>query len=247
MGSLPSGTVTFLFTDIEGSTQLWERYPEAMRQALAGHDAILRDSIESYHGSIIKTTGDGFHAVFEKAIDALHATLAAQRKLKAPICDLEIKVRMGLHTGEAELRAGENVIHQTRVAVRRLRSTIRVLSELFDPSEAAHLEEGLVWWAGLLGAVRDMDILAQRQVALLDELPAELILGPVASTIQAEIAVQRKQAMDAMLEALDSERYRRFIGLIHHWRATPDGRSRIATRHTAVIQRRIRPPDNLPV
>ena len=122
---------------------------------------------------------------------------------------------------EAELRAGENVIHQTRVAVRRLRSTIRVFSELFDPSEAAHLEEELVWWAGLLGTVRDMDILAQRQVALLDELPAELILGPVASTIQAEIAVQRKQAVDAMLEALDSERYRKFIGLIHHWRADP--------------------------
>ena len=122
---------------------------------------------------------------------------------------------------EAELRAGENVIHQTRVAVRRLRSTIRVFSELFDPSEAARLEEELVWWAGLLGTVRDMDILAQRQVALLDELPAELILGPVASTIQAEIAVQRKQAMDAMLEALDSERYRKFIGLIHHWRTDP--------------------------
>ena len=122
---------------------------------------------------------------------------------------------------EAQLRAGEDVIHSTRVAVRRLRSTIRVFSELFDPSEAAHLEEELVWWAGLLGTVRDMDILAQRQVALLDELPAELILGPVASTIQAEIAVQRKQAVDAMLEALDSERYRKFIGLIHHWRADP--------------------------
>jgi CHAD domain-containing protein len=122
---------------------------------------------------------------------------------------------------EAQLRAGENVIHKTRVAVRRLRSTIRVFSELFDPSEAGHLEEELVWWAGLLGTVRDTDILAQRQAALLDELPGELILGPVASTIQAELAVQRKQAMDAMLEALDSERYRKLIGLIHHWRADP--------------------------
>ena len=122
---------------------------------------------------------------------------------------------------ENQLRAGENVIHTTRVAVRRLRSTIRVFSELFDPSEAGHLEEELVWWAGLLGNVRDMDILAQRQAALLDELPAELILGPVASTIQAELAVQRKQAMDAMLEALDSERYRKLIGLMHHWRSDP--------------------------
>jgi CHAD domain-containing protein len=122
---------------------------------------------------------------------------------------------------EAQLRAGEDVIHTTRVAVRRLRSTIRVFSELFDTSEAAHLEEELVWWAGLLGAVRDMDILAQRQTTLLEELPAELILGPVASTIQTELAVRRKQAMDAMLEALDSERYRRLIGLVHHWRADP--------------------------
>ena len=72
---------------------------------------------------------------------------------------------------ENQLRAGENVIHTTRVAVRRLRSTIRVFSELFDPSEAGHLEEELVWWAGLPGAVRDLDILAQRQSRLLDELP----------------------------------------------------------------------------
>ncbi|HEX6759504.1 MAG TPA: CHAD domain-containing protein [Propionibacteriaceae bacterium] len=122
---------------------------------------------------------------------------------------------------ENQLRGGENVIHKTRVAVRRLRSTMRVFPELFDPSEAGHLEEELVWWASLLGNVRDMDILAQRQAALLDDLPAELILGPVASTIQAELAVQRKQAMDAMLEALDSERYRKLVGLVHHWRSDP--------------------------
>jgi CHAD domain-containing protein len=122
---------------------------------------------------------------------------------------------------EAELRAGENVIHMTRVAVRRLRSTIRVFADLFDASEAGHLEEELVWWAGLLGEVRDLDILAQRQAALLAELPAELILGPVASTIEAELAVQRKQAADAMVEALNSERFRKLIGLMHHWRSDP--------------------------
>ena len=78
---LPSGTVTFLFTDIEGSTQLWEKHPEAMKSALAKHDAILKEVIESNHGHIIKTTGDGVHAVFEKAIEAVSATLAAQRAL----------------------------------------------------------------------------------------------------------------------------------------------------------------------
>jgi CHAD domain-containing protein len=128
---------------------------------------------------------------------------------------------------ETELRAGENVVHDTRVAVRRLRSTIRVFSELFNPSEAEGLEQELVWWATLLGNVRDLDILAQRQATLLAELPAELILGSVSSTIEAEIAVQRKHAVNAMTEALNSERYRKLIGLIHHWRSdapfTPAG------------------------
>jgi CHAD domain-containing protein len=122
---------------------------------------------------------------------------------------------------EAELRAGENVIHTTRVAVRRLRSTIRVFADLFDAEQAERLEEELVWWAGLLGAVRDMDILTQRQQALLAELPAELILGPVEATIQEELAVQRKQGIDDMLEGLNSERYRKLIGMAHHWRSDP--------------------------
>ena len=122
---------------------------------------------------------------------------------------------------EAELRAGENVIHTTRVAVRRLRSTIRVFADLFNAEQAERLEEELVWWAGLLGAVRDLDILTERQQALLAELPAELILGPVEATIQEELAVQRKQAMDNVLEALNSERYRKLIGMAHHWRADP--------------------------
>jgi predicted ATPase/class 3 adenylate cyclase len=107
MMNLPSGTVTFLFTDIEGSTQLWEKHPGAMKDALAKHDSILRAAIESNAGQVIKTTGDGFHGVFEKAMDAVHATLDAQRIFKDPICDLHLNVRMGLHTGEAELRAGD--------------------------------------------------------------------------------------------------------------------------------------------
>jgi CHAD domain-containing protein len=122
---------------------------------------------------------------------------------------------------EAELRASENVIHKTRVAVRRLRSTIRVFADLFDAEQAARLEEELVWWAGLLGTVRDTDILTQRQQALIAELPPELILGPIEATIAEELAVQRKQSMDELLEALNSERYRKLIGMAHHWRSDP--------------------------
>jgi len=107
MTNLPSGTVTFLFTDIEGSTQLWEDHAEIMKSALAEHDNILREAIESNHGHVIKTTGDGAHAVFATAIDAVNAAISAQHNLTSPISNLQIKVRMGLHTGEAELRDGD--------------------------------------------------------------------------------------------------------------------------------------------
>ena len=72
MNNLPTGTVTFLFTDIEGSTQLWEKYPEEMKSALAEHDSILKQAIESNHGHLIKTMGDGVRAVFTTVIEAIN-------------------------------------------------------------------------------------------------------------------------------------------------------------------------------
>jgi len=109
--NLPSGTVTFLFTDIEGSTKLWEQYPEAMKPALAKHDSILKEAIESNHGHIIKTTGDGVHAVFTTALEAVNASISAQRELQTSEflknSEVSLRVRMGLHTGEAELREGD--------------------------------------------------------------------------------------------------------------------------------------------
>src|SRR5436305_13337129 len=81
MTPLPSGNMTFFFTDIEGSTRLWEADPDAMRHALARHDALLRDIIESSGGRVFKTTGDGFCAVFSSATPAAQAALAAQRAL----------------------------------------------------------------------------------------------------------------------------------------------------------------------
>ena len=67
MTELPTGTVTFLFTDLEGSTRLWEEHPDAMQGALARHDEILRDAIAAHDGHIVKTTGDGVHAAFANA------------------------------------------------------------------------------------------------------------------------------------------------------------------------------------
>src|SRR6201997_1574602 len=96
----PSGVVTFLFTDIEGSTRRWEANADAMRVALAAHDEVLRTAIEGHGGSLFKHTGDGVCAAFASPRSAVDAAVAAQRELELP-------VRIGIATGEAELRDGD--------------------------------------------------------------------------------------------------------------------------------------------
>jgi predicted ATPase/class 3 adenylate cyclase len=107
--ALPTGAVTFLFTDIEGSTRLWETHPEAMRVALARHDALIRSVIVDANGYVFKTVGDAFCAAFATATDAVFAALSAQRALDAEPWpeQTRIKVRMALHTGAAESRDGD--------------------------------------------------------------------------------------------------------------------------------------------
>jgi class 3 adenylate cyclase len=109
MVELPSGTVTFLFTDIEGSTRLWEERPDAMRSAMDRHDELLREAIEAHDGYVVKTTGDGFHAAFWAADAGVVAAVAAQRALDNEAWPLPepLRVRMGLHTGVASLRDGD--------------------------------------------------------------------------------------------------------------------------------------------
>src|SRR5713101_7587446 len=120
--------MTFLFTDIEDSTQLWEQHPDAMRAVLARHDAFLRAAIEAHHGRVFKTIGDAFCAAFAEPTDALHAAIAAQRALignrvssvgcrdrgspsdtlpPTPYSLPPLNVRIVLHTGTAETREGD--------------------------------------------------------------------------------------------------------------------------------------------
>jgi predicted ATPase len=96
----PSGVVTFLFTDIEGSTRRWEADADGMRVALVAHDEVLRTAIEAHGGWLFKHTGDGVCAAFSSPRAAVDAAVAAQRGLELP-------VRMGIATGEAELRDGD--------------------------------------------------------------------------------------------------------------------------------------------
>ena len=109
VSDLPTGTVTFLFTDLEGSTRLWEEHPDAMKAALARHDAILRETIEGHGGHVVKTTGDGYHAAFATAHDAVDAAVAAQVALGGEQWEETgpLAVRIGVHTCEAEARDGD--------------------------------------------------------------------------------------------------------------------------------------------
>ena len=98
--------VTFLFTDIEGSTRLWETMPERMREALARHDAMGQDAVTRHHGRVVKTTGDGIHAVFDDPLDAIAATIALQQSLAdaQATAGVALRVRCGLHLGIDERR-----------------------------------------------------------------------------------------------------------------------------------------------
>src|ERR1700738_4818478 len=96
----PSGVVTFLFTDVEGSTRRWEVDADGMRVALAAHDEVVRSAIERHGGWLFKHTGDGVCAAFASPRSAIDAAVTAQRGLELP-------VRMGIATGEAELRGAD--------------------------------------------------------------------------------------------------------------------------------------------
>jgi predicted ATPase/class 3 adenylate cyclase len=104
-----SRTLTFLFTDLAGSTRLWEEFPQAMKRALERHDAILKAAVIGSNGQVVKNTGDGLMAVFGSARDAVSACLSAQHGLaNEPWGEAGVlEVRMGLHAGEAEVRAGD--------------------------------------------------------------------------------------------------------------------------------------------
>lgn len=150
MPVLPSGTVTFLFTDIEGSTQLWERYPTAMKAALARHDAILREAVAAHGGHTIKTTGDGIHAVFATAVDSIGAVIAGQQSLlEEDWGEVRLNVRMGLHTGEAEVRA-DDYFGATLNRAARLMSAAHGGQILVSNATAELVSEHLPQGAGLL-------------------------------------------------------------------------------------------------
>jgi class 3 adenylate cyclase len=121
--SLPSGTVTFLFTDIEGSIKLAQEYPDKWESLRARHHAILKSVIESHNGYVFQIIGDAFCAAFHTAGDALRAAVKSQTDLTNENWgETTVKVRMGIHTGEAEVRENDYRGYLTLARVQRVMS-----------------------------------------------------------------------------------------------------------------------------
>jgi class 3 adenylate cyclase len=148
---LPIGTVTFLFTDIEGSTPLWEQVPQAMQVAIAQHHAILHKTIEGNHGVIFGIDGDAFKAAFQYPQQGLQAAIDAQRMLQAATWPKPVGalcVRMGLHTGTAHANSspGEALTGSAYEVSHTLNRAARIMSaahggQILLSQETANLVE----------------------------------------------------------------------------------------------------------
>ncbi len=139
-----------------------------------------------------------------------------------------------IEDGDTELRSGgdgdQDAIHATRVAVRRLRSTLRVFAKWFDGPNIAGLDGELKWFAGLLGEVRDCQVQRHRFNHALDRMPDELVLGPVRARIRNELQEIERPARACLNEAMESARHQALIAVLRGWRDEPPVDRDIATK-----------------
>jgi predicted ATPase/class 3 adenylate cyclase len=172
---------TFLFTDIEGSTQKWEEEQDRMVRAVAAHDALLRNAVERHRGRVIKTTGDGIYAAFADAVDGVAAVVAMQLALADPsrTAGVQLSVRCGLHAGEAQWREGDffgpTIIRAARVMGLAYGGQVLLSQAAADaacgrlPSGTALRDLGEVRLRGLAGTERIYQLLHPQ---LRDAFPA---------------------------------------------------------------------------
>ena len=217
MGELPTGTVTFLFTDLEGSTRLWEQHPEAMKEALARHDALLAAAVEAHHGAVVKSTGDGMYAAFATADAAIGAAVAAQQALCAASWEPigTIRARMGLHAGVAEQR-GDDYFGPALNRAARLMAVAHGGQVVCSQATADLVRDSLPAPAGLmeLGRHRLRDLSRPELVFQLThpDLPADfpplrtLDAFPGNLPIERTALIGRSRELAKLADALDAHR-----------------------------------------
>lgn len=148
MSNLSSGTVTILFTDIEGSTRLLQQLGEKYTTLLADHDRLLREAWEAHHGIVVSTQGDSFFVAFQRAVDAIHAAVQSQRILSSHSWPegVRVRVRMGLHTGEPQIHesgyTGIDVHRAARISAAAHGGQVLLSQATFDLVES-ELPEGV--------------------------------------------------------------------------------------------------------
>lgn len=140
------------------------------------------------------------------------------RRMLGAYLDAQIEA---IGAGDVWLRRGLDPIHPTRVGIRRLRSTLRVWQDLFEPAQRTWLDSELSWYSGLLGHVRDRQVQRARLAAALETLPPEVVMGPVASRLDTDLLADERRHLDEVLRALDSDRYRMLLAALARWRTQP--------------------------
>jgi predicted ATPase/class 3 adenylate cyclase len=210
------GTLTFLFADLESSTRLWERFPDAMKAAMERHDAILRTAVEQARGVVVKTTGDGLMAGFPSACDAVLAALRAQRGLATEQWGETgpLRARIGLHSGEAQAREGDYFGPPVYRAARIMSAAHGGQVLLSDTTAMLAREGGLPPGATLrdLGEHRLKDLLQPEHIFQVDQpdLPAEfpplttLARRPHNLPIQASELIGREDDLRAIRDHIES-------------------------------------------
>ena len=180
MTDLPTGTITYLFTDVVGSTPLWQQHPDEMRSVMARHDSLIISTVEANGGAVVRPRGEGdsIFAVFTRATDAVAAACAAQKCLMKETWpdDIALKVRMALHTGESQLREHDyygNAVNRCA----RLRSIAHGAQILVSEATAQLVRDDLSGEINFrdLGSHRLKDLQRPEQVFQLihPELPAD--------------------------------------------------------------------------
>ena len=218
-----SAITTFLFTDIEGSSQLWERDSERMRLALARHDAIVRDAVEGHNGVVVKMSGDGVHAAFDDPVDALGAALAIQAGLAdtAATNGIVLRVRAGLHAGRAERRDNDffgSVVNRAARISNAAHGGQILLSHAVAALAGSRLPEGVTLRE--LGSMRLRDLASPERIhqvmhaTLREKFPALRTLEATPNNLAQQLTtfVGRKRELEEVRALLSNTRLLTLLG-----------------------------------
>lgn len=211
-----------------GDTAVISAWREVEVELGSGDERLVRSIVKLLHAAGARKSGSS--SKLAQAMGESPSGEAAKVEIEPPadwptVGGLAVaylrEQRRGLLDGDLELREGFDAIHSTRVASRRFRSTLRTYRTLFDAQRAAALDTELRWYAGLLGAVRDADVLREHLLGVIAGLPDHLVLGPVARRIEQDLVRERAQQHRVLIRALNSRRYFALLNAVDEFIADP--------------------------